>query len=354
MVKMLLTFGCDDESMDRDNDGRNPLHHAVIKGSVEVVIELLRACPESALEVTAQKETIFHLAVKHRVSVSDELFSRLLRGDYTDYLLNLSDKKGNTVLHLASIRKQTQIIRLLTERRPRLDVNAVNSSGLTPLDLLVIDPLNLKDMEIEGIMKSAGGIRLNQSQEQREHLKSIASGLLVMASLIAATSCQFAIFLQGGFWETLSPATDGNVTLISNSTHFRVSTAPGANATAAMQMPGNATASHNEKTRSYLFLAIFDGLAFMLSLCLIFLTLMPTSTNKFSRLKWLSSYLLTLLLMPFLIALFISMVSYRATDTPSTDNFIFNLFLPFLLCIIVLVLIPIVKVVGVNYRSVRR
>ncbi|KAF2307431.1 hypothetical protein GH714_028522 [Hevea brasiliensis] len=223
MVEFLLSRGHDRVlCMKKDQDGRNPLHHAVIKGSAKVVRKLLEACPESALEVTGQRETVFHLAVKNRVSVSDELFSELLGGPYTEYLLNLADKKGNTVLHLASVRKQTRIISLLTEWRPRLevnavnsvglrrpsldvnavnstepkrpnlevntvrstvaprpslDVNAVNSSGLTPLDLLVVDPINVTDMKIEGIIKSKDGIRLNESQEQREHLKSIASGL---------------------------------------------------------------------------------------------------------------------------------------------------------------------------------
>ncbi|XP_021682329.2 LOW QUALITY PROTEIN: ankyrin repeat-containing protein BDA1 [Hevea brasiliensis] len=314
MVEFLLSRGHDRVlCMKKDQDGRNPLHHAVIKGSVEVVRKLLEACPESALEVTVHRETVYHLAVKNRVSVSDELFLELLGGPYTEYLLNLADKKGNTVLHLTSVRKQTRIISLLTEwrpmlevnavnsvglrrpsldvntvrstvaPRPSLDVNAVNSSGLTPLDLLVVDPINFTDMKIEGIIKSKDGIRLNESQEQREHLKSIASGLLVMASLTAATSCQIAVFLKGGFGEN-SSAPVGNVTSISS------------NATAAIQKLGNATLlnQHGADPTSLPYLLVpVDGVTFLLSLCLISFVLFPTSNNNSIRFKWLCLRFLT-------------------------------------------------------------
>ncbi|KAF2307437.1 hypothetical protein GH714_028587 [Hevea brasiliensis] len=99
--------------MKKDQDGRNPLHHAVIKVSVEVVRKLPDGCPESPLEVTVQRENLFHLAVKNRVSASDELLSELFGGKYTEYPLNLADKEGNTVLHWASVREQIRIIRFL-------------------------------------------------------------------------------------------------------------------------------------------------------------------------------------------------------------------------------------------------
>ncbi|KAG8647196.1 ankyrin repeat-containing protein BDA1 [Manihot esculenta] len=399
MVMLLLTFGRDDESMDRefclkkDNDKRNPLHHAVIKGSVEVVSKLLEACPESALEVTAQKETIFHLAVKHRVSVSGELFSQLLGGPYTEHLLNFGDKKGNTVLHLASVRKQTQIIRLLTGwrpnldanavnsagltqpsldakavnstgiTRPRLDVNAVNSTGLTPLDLLVVDPMNVTDMEIEGIITSKGGIRLNESEEQREYLKSIASWILVMASVTAAASCQIAVFLKGGFWQNSSPVSGGNVTLISNSTNFWAYTSPSANSssivsntTTAIQKADNTKVLHNQHGKTepaslpYL-LASLDGAAFLLSICLIVLVLFPTSTNKSNLVKWLFLRYLTYGSTVSLGFLFWQLVT--AEEDLAFQNILSGIFLVFLLVIVILIAIPLFKIYF-SYRRIRR
>ncbi|KAF2289866.1 hypothetical protein GH714_038944 [Hevea brasiliensis] len=187
MIRLLLTLGHNRElCMKRDKDGRTPLHHAVINGSDSVVNRLLDACPESALEK----------------------------------LLNMADKEGNTVLHLALVRKQRQ--------RTYFECEPCQLMWAYTLDLLVIDPINLADDRIETIIKSAGGVRLNESQERREEWKSASSGLFVMASLTAAACCQIAVFLQVGFWEGSSPITSVNVTSVLN-------------ATASIQKPGNAT-----------------------------------------------------------------------------------------------------------------
>ncbi|KAJ9181527.1 hypothetical protein P3X46_009650 [Hevea brasiliensis] len=301
MIRLLLTLGHNRElCMKRDKDGRTPLHHAVINGSDRVVNRLLDACPESALEVTVHGETVFHLAVKNKVSVSRDLFEDLLRGPYAHKLLNMADKEGNTVLHLALVRKQRQIIERLSRERT-LNVNAVNSCGLTPLDLLVIDPINFADRRIEKIIKSAGGVRLNESQERREEWKSVSSGLFVMASLIAAACCQIAVFLQVGFWEGLSPITSVNVTSVLN-------------ATASIQKPGNATLYlQNGKAiyKKYENLVLLDGIVFLFSIYIIILTLLPKFRSSGDLVKWIYLIVVTLMNVIFFTVLFAGVAFYR-------------------------------------------
>ncbi|KDP29176.1 hypothetical protein JCGZ_16565 [Jatropha curcas] len=326
-VELLLTFA-DQNAINKreicmkgDKDGRIPLHHAVINGSVEVVKKLLEACPESMLEVTDQRETVFHLTVKYKLSPSNELFTVLIGQPYTDYLLNLADREGNTVLHLAVVRKQIQIVKLLMKgiTYHGLEVNAVNSSGLTPLDLLVVDHMSKKDRHIENILISAGGLRLSEGHEQRENLKSITSGLFVMASLIAAACCQVAVYLQGSFWTQSSSA---NVTSSSS------------NETASIAK----LLYIDKKYNKYTLFMLLDGVALMSSICLIVLLLLPTKA-KYTLEKLAGLRLLAYLTTIFFIFLFLASVFSRMRL--KAEDLAYLLLLPFLIFIVAMVLIPI-------------
>lgn len=91
----------------RDNKGRTPLHLATIKGRVLVAGELLKACPESAMEVTEQKENILHLTVKNENGF--KALKILVENLNSKELLNWKDEEGNTILHLAAARKQHKV-----------------------------------------------------------------------------------------------------------------------------------------------------------------------------------------------------------------------------------------------------
>ncbi|MFQ6624765.1 hypothetical protein Gotur_003900 [Gossypium turneri] len=42
-----------------------PLHHVVQIGNVDLLVKLLKICPEAIVDVTVRDETVFHLAVKN-------------------------------------------------------------------------------------------------------------------------------------------------------------------------------------------------------------------------------------------------------------------------------------------------
>ncbi|CAK9188042.1 unnamed protein product [Ilex paraguariensis] len=129
-----------------DEHGRIPLQIAAIFGNIEVLKLLVKDCPESiTLEsvawVTLFRETTFHLALKNDQwdffeALITEIEKRKL--DQED-LLNLKDNNGDTVLHIASDKGQTQIISLLLKNNarkgPLVQVDFKNKKGFTASDL---------------------------------------------------------------------------------------------------------------------------------------------------------------------------------------------------------------------------
>lgn len=89
-------------------ESRTPLHSAAIKGRGDVISELIRACGDCIEDVTVQGETALHLAVKNCQFESIKVLVEWMREMNKRFVLNMKDEKGNTVLHLATWRKQRQ------------------------------------------------------------------------------------------------------------------------------------------------------------------------------------------------------------------------------------------------------
>lgn len=142
------------------NGKRTPLHCAAIKGRNEVISAMLLACPDCIADVNIQKEIALHLAVKNsQLEAVKMLVGWIIELNKTE-VLNMKDERGNTVLHLATWRKQRQVIELLlchsTSSSGMVDVNARNDSGLTALDVLLMFPSEAGDREIAEILLGAG------------------------------------------------------------------------------------------------------------------------------------------------------------------------------------------------------
>ncbi|KAH7537754.1 hypothetical protein FEM48_Zijuj03G0126500 [Ziziphus jujuba var. spinosa] len=113
-------------------EGRNrwtALHYAASRGKVDTIQEMLLACPESIEDVTVQNETALHLAVKN-------CQFQAINFMVVEWLIS---NPGTNPLPL--------------------EVNAVNKSGLTALDVLLIFASEAGDREIEEILRNAGARR---------------------------------------------------------------------------------------------------------------------------------------------------------------------------------------------------
>lgn len=88
---------------------KTPLHCAAIKGRVGVVSEILSACGECIEDVTVQRETALHLAVKNNQFEAIRVLVDWIRDMTKEHILNMKDEQGNSVLHLATWKKQRQV-----------------------------------------------------------------------------------------------------------------------------------------------------------------------------------------------------------------------------------------------------
>ncbi|XP_028093358.1 serine/threonine-protein kinase TNNI3K-like [Camellia sinensis] len=142
-----------------------------MKGKVEIVKLLVDACPESVKEATAMGETCLHLAVVYnKVKVFQYLVKWLEERIDNGDLINRKGRGGNTVLHLATSRKQLQTLKILLDNQSlnkMVEVNAKNSGGFTPLDILDVLPYSRKiDMEISKILRQAGAMGARDIADQ--------------------------------------------------------------------------------------------------------------------------------------------------------------------------------------------
>ncbi|KAI7742644.1 hypothetical protein M8C21_025532 [Ambrosia artemisiifolia] len=221
-------------------DRRIPLHLAVIKGHVEVVIDLLLSCLDSIECTTAQGETSLHLAVKNcQFKVFQALIHHLKQVNRED-LLNSKDLHGNTILHLAVYKKQYEVVQLLLDglviSKENMELNSLNNSGLTPLDMLHMFHSEAGDREISEILIKTGAVAAqnlqspSNTQDERpnhhdtrvhDHPRSpakklldyfkysnlndspsnVRNTLLVIVILITAATYQPVLSPPGGFWQ---------------------------------------------------------------------------------------------------------------------------------------------------------
>ncbi|KAK3430126.1 hypothetical protein EUGRSUZ_E01649 [Eucalyptus grandis] len=162
IAKELLKVNTDLCSVE-GRERRIPLHDAVIHGEVDVMEILLSTSPESVEKKTARKETVLHLAVKNnRFKVLVRLVEHLKRHK-KEQVINLKDHKDNTALHLAVTNKNFEVVDFLlrghTLEYEVVEVNALNESGLTPLDVSTLSQRGARDKEIREILIRAGAKR---------------------------------------------------------------------------------------------------------------------------------------------------------------------------------------------------
>ncbi|KAK9670194.1 hypothetical protein RND81_13G184800 [Saponaria officinalis] len=216
-------------------EGNTPLHAAVLRGKVDVIYEMIEKCEGCLEDVTFQKETALHLAIKNIQFGSFKIMLDWIRRKNLGEILNMKDEHGNMILHLAVWKKQRQVLDLLVENVPGLlEVNAINNSGLTALDLLLIFPSEAGDRELQEVLQRAGALKAQDlalhitthscstrntpanstTSTSRSNLiqffkfhagrdspSDVRSTLLVIAILVATATYQVGISPPGGTWQ---------------------------------------------------------------------------------------------------------------------------------------------------------
>lgn len=147
-------------------EGITPLHVVSEKGDIHLLRKFLSACPKSLEDVTNKGETALHIALKNdKVEAFDQALTTVRPPwvgpeedqHYNQRILNLKDRDGNTLLHIATSKSQLQIVRYLLDCK--VDKNARNSDGLTPLDISLLDQTKSENQEIEVMLRTAGALK---------------------------------------------------------------------------------------------------------------------------------------------------------------------------------------------------
>ncbi|KAF5180769.1 Ankyrin repeat-containing protein bda1 [Thalictrum thalictroides] len=222
----------------KGREWRIPLHCAVINGRVNVIEELISSCSTDCLKaLTVRKETVLHLALKHDQIELFEMLVEAVKAKNVEEIVNWKDREGNTILHLAAYKQQFQIIDIMLGTigfREVVDMNTMNKSGLTTLDVLRQQAVGQdSNTETEEILIHAGGVggkniitidppvqssannfkeplvimeKLFQGFPMEEWAKEIEnspsetrSALMVVAVLIATVTFQAVLSPPGGF-----------------------------------------------------------------------------------------------------------------------------------------------------------
>ncbi|KAM7503233.1 hypothetical protein LguiB_002137 [Lonicera macranthoides] len=137
-----------------DQDGKIPLHFAAFQEHVDIMNVLIQAKPELLRKIFNNSETLLHFCVKHNRIEALKVLVKCL-GDISDRaFINTKDGCGNTILHLAVIKKQLQTINYLLSEGG-IDGNDLTESGFTALDFLEIYPSDFDTMKIREILTGA-------------------------------------------------------------------------------------------------------------------------------------------------------------------------------------------------------
>ncbi|KAJ6757147.1 ANKYRIN REPEAT-CONTAINING PROTEIN ITN1-LIKE [Salix koriyanagi] len=219
-----------DLALIKDEDGKNPLHTAATKGRVQVLREVFSIA--SAQDLTPKGENALHVAVKHNQYKALETLIQLCENQVLNELVNAKDEDGNTLLHLACAAKNSKIVKLLVSVQTNVEVNAVNSEGLTALDIAVRSMAGSNEPgEIQEVLRSAGAqvsgsrdqaVVINQRQQAlagedqtltsmiEKYSGSLRNGIGVLAVLFSTISFQLGMNPPGGSWQDWASSTNPN------------------------------------------------------------------------------------------------------------------------------------------------
>ncbi|KAK0597147.1 hypothetical protein LWI29_022249 [Acer saccharum] len=152
-----------------------PLQIAVVKGHSVVIKKLISLFPESLEKLTSKQETVFHLALKNSQSDAFQVLVEEAKKLNQVHLLEKKDDEGNTVLQIATFKRLTQIVELLT-------LESSSSSSLQIEMQVISEQANSTDTDSQEISLIHQNRDLNRHPVETKHVL-----LVVLVMIVAAT-----------------------------------------------------------------------------------------------------------------------------------------------------------------------
>ncbi|XXG71093.1 hypothetical protein AAC387_Pa07g0424 [Persea americana] len=195
----------------RDRDGMIPLHLAAINGRVEVLEKLVKAVEITAFILTKRGEPILHLCANND---KFEALKKLIElGKDVPGFVNLRDRDDNTILHLLAAKEKLEVMSVFAGKGFRIDADAVNKDGHTPLDVALLNANGLEfgRLKVQFWLVVCGARRLKLSRIistiNPERMfdgndgKWFVEALLVVSVLMVSVAFQAGISPPGGVWQ---------------------------------------------------------------------------------------------------------------------------------------------------------
>ncbi|PON67220.1 Transmembrane protein, partial [Parasponia andersonii] len=247
----------------------SPFHVAAKNGYVEILEKLKTECPEIWELLTCNGQTALHIAVNSGKKNVVRHF--LVRLDYSDGLLNKQDKDGNTPLHLATILQDYEILLLLLNDT-RVQVNATNKDGLTPMDIISSCNKLEEYQKLEIVSKLTS---LGASPDQEDDKKS--NGQQPLMKFLKFVLKPYSNINHGFLLKTATDIDMVLATLIATVTFATAYQVPGGFQTSSDPKPGEPLLRKQLFFKSFI---ISDAVAFGLSSSTIFLQFLATVSTK--------------------------------------------------------------------------
>ncbi|KAK7817133.1 ankyrin repeat-containing protein bda1 [Quercus suber] len=206
---------------------QTPLHIAASAGNIQFAMEMI--------DVTRRNEMVLHIALKYNRLGAFKFFVKQLGLNvyknaelHQRFVLNKKDNEGNTVLHIAVSKNQTEAVRqLLAWGYKFVYVNQKNLEGKTAWDILQgqtqVDNSEMRVMLRDAKAKPASSLSTFNShpnnqrppyfsrhfvwaltsinREMRNLTEERRNILLMVAVLLATLSFQVVLTPPGGLWQ---------------------------------------------------------------------------------------------------------------------------------------------------------
>ncbi|XP_043702426.1 ankyrin repeat-containing protein At5g02620-like isoform X2 [Telopea speciosissima] len=154
-----------------DKNGMTALHYAALRGDYKSIDALIQCCPDCFEQVDKRGWTTLHFAVK---AGNDSTIKSITKnpklGSISMFMVNKSDKNGDTPLHLAAKISNLDALRFLMDIL-QVDKRALNKDTLTALDILKAKGIDdiLEKKSLTNNLKSKTGVVSSQAPKIAEN-----------------------------------------------------------------------------------------------------------------------------------------------------------------------------------------